>query len=287
MSITHTQPSSSPPITTTGWDAAHTVTTITMPEGSAPSTPSSGNAVIYVKTDGRFYSKGSDGVEHGPFDSASAAFDADGTTDLYGLDSLAGSANILDDKFNYASWSAFTAVWTPRNLATDKILVLPGHGLLCTEGASSGTGIEYVLGTGNCDVILGLQAMRLVNSGDMLGIHQVDSSTGNGSGFTENYDGNSYSWTVSGRAYGGTGTNYGAAPANKRSDGRRFCLGWKRNGTTNTFYTRNASTGSWTTIGSDTRTAQNRLFLGSIYAPNGASPLFFSRVMIGSLGNLL
>ena len=39
-------------------------------EESAPSTPPSGQAYIYVKSDGRFYSKGDDGVERGPFDVA-------------------------------------------------------------------------------------------------------------------------------------------------------------------------------------------------------------------------
>lgn len=273
------------------FDAAHQILGyLDIPEGSEPASPSAGSVRFWAdSSDKSLKSKDSTGVVRGPFDEGGAAapFDADGTTDLYGLDSLAASADILDDKFEYSDWAAFTAVWTPRNLATDKILIIPGAGVFWNPGGTAGYGIELTtLGTGSLDVILALQAMRAVNSSDMLGIHQVDSS-GNGSGFTENYDGNSYAWGITARQYAGTGANFGAAPTNKRADGRRFCLGMKRNGTSVTFYTRNASTGTWTTIGSDTRTAQARLFLGTVHPSNGTSPFLFSRVMIGSLGNLL
>lgn len=56
------------------WNDEHIVDgAIVADEISSPSTPSSGTSALYAKSDGRWYSKGDDGVEHGPFSSGGVA----------------------------------------------------------------------------------------------------------------------------------------------------------------------------------------------------------------------
>lgn len=56
------------------WNDEHDIDgALQMAEISSPSTPSSGQSLLYPKSDGRWYSKGDDGVEHGPFSSGGVA----------------------------------------------------------------------------------------------------------------------------------------------------------------------------------------------------------------------
>lgn len=69
MSITHSEPSSSPPIGGPDWDAAHVVTTITLPDqGSDPSSPAASFHILYTKATGLFV-KDSAGTVVGPLGS--------------------------------------------------------------------------------------------------------------------------------------------------------------------------------------------------------------------------
>lgn len=81
-------------------------------EGAAPSTPSSGYARIYAKSDGRIYSKDDGGIEYGPFDEAGAGLPIEPPFDIWGT---------------YPYYTGATAlIWTTGAVNTaDKALYIP------------------------------------------------------------------------------------------------------------------------------------------------------------------
>jgi hypothetical protein len=184
------------------WNEAHDIRQVTMPAIVAPSTPAAGYGTIYIKSDGRAYSKDASGNEYGPFESG-GVFDEDGTTsDLYGLSSVESGADILNEKFNYATVADFKARWTPvgTNLTDDKLLVFRNSGVMFNTLALAGYGIRTTVGTGSMDIIIAVQACAPNTFSDMWGPYLL--TAGVGEGFSHYYDGNGYMWNV------GSGTPY-------------------------------------------------------------------------------
>ncbi len=110
----------STPITASTYGSDDHVITdyIEFPESTTPSTPSSAKAKLYVKSDGRFYSMGDDGIEHGPFDSGGGVptYPAGWTLDAVPVDQgyeFAGRL-AMPGAFSYHGMASGDFTWLPE-----------------------------------------------------------------------------------------------------------------------------------------------------------------------------
>lgn len=192
---------------------------LTLPEGSAPSSPASGYAVIYAKSDGRIYSKDDAGTEYGPFDVAGG-----GGGPLLAIDDVALDANGTD----FASMSGWTAIGTasasagtPNDYDADvQDIAMPAQG----DGyyrAYPGDGVTCYL-----------TVHGTVQPGGMMCLAFLDGSN-NGSGVGPYNDGNVYTWNIAAGAFTGndgvlSNCPWGAATSN----GTSYILRLSRSGST-------------------------------------------------------
>lgn len=144
----------------------------TLPEIATPATPTAGNARIYPKSDGRFYSIDDAGNEFGPFDAAGG-----GGGPLLYVDSLAVGA-FGDDFADMSGWTATGSV--SNTLITDIVYDATVQDLLFPS--ATGSTDRYTKSAPDTDFTAYLTQYGL-SSSNMQGIAYVNTS-GTGVGIT-------------------------------------------------------------------------------------------------------
>lgn len=221
-------------------------TVLTLDEAAAPGTPTTGKAYIYVKSDGRVYSKGDDGVERGPFDQGGVDLSA------FRLSGVKDSPNDLalgtyGDEFEYASNAAFDAVWTTVGGGRRYV----GASAAFIDMRSGGCGITRSTSGFASDFEVAFLVSGHEANGGMVGIG-VYNSSGNGNAWTPYDDGTSREWNISGYNYNTTGDNIGSTYTGW-NDGRVVWWALRKNGTNwRLRYSTDGTT--WTTIGTVSQT---------------------------------
>lgn len=119
--------------------------------------------------------------------------------------------------------------------------------------------------SGDFEVVLEFSGAGGARNNDMFGLSIFDASK-NGVGFTFDYDGSSYLWTVTDNAYAGTGNSVASSDP---LDGRHVWIGLRKVGTS--YYGRQSIDGStWTSTAAQTFTNTMRHFGVSRMYGNGS-----------------
>ena len=216
---------------------------LTLPEGSAPSTPASGYGVAYFKTDGRMYSKDDAGTEYGPFDVAGGGGANLADLRLPGIADDPGDIALgaYGDEMEYADQTALDAVWTPSGGAVIRPM---GSAINVDLFANSAGAFFDAAGIATDFEIAFLVSGHSSNAG-MVGIALLNSS-GTGISMSPYSDSNSYSWGIVTYAYNATGASGGVA-YNDWQDGRPVWFAVRRlSGNFRLRYSEDGS--SWTTL---------------------------------------
>lgn len=278
--ITHSKLSGSVPPKIDGddWDGDHLVGVIEATEQSTPATPASTHSLLYPKSDGRWYSKGDDGIEHGPFSSGGAdlsAFRLSSVKDAPG-DLALGT---YGDEFEYASHAALASAWS-----VNSIPVMNAAGSAADVHFAGGSGrVMYKSTTGfdatNWEVAFLFSGF--VDRGGMFGIGVYDTS-GNGTAVSPYSDGNSYSWNITAYAYASTGTS-GGVNYTAHSDGTPTWFALKKAGTTYRFRASTDGT-TWTTVVASFTgpSAPARIGFGRHYVNGNDATLLVHRFVYGT-----
>jgi hypothetical protein len=187
-------------------DAAIVDGHIVFNEEAAPSTPSAGTAALYVKSDGRFYSKDDAGTEFGPFDEAGAGGSSD---PLLYVDSLALHADGTEFADDSLSDVTLVGISVPGDVAE---VTTEEYDATCLDITLSAQGDRLYVDAPSGDFTAYLTIHGLTNDGasptgaleGMLGLSITDDS-GTGTGVSLYNDTNGYMWGVSSHVYGSTG----------------------------------------------------------------------------------
>lgn len=179
-------------------------------EGAAPSTPASGFARIYAKSDGRIYSKDDAGVEYGPFDAAGGGA---GGPLLYIDDTTLGTGG---DEFSDPDLAGWTLAGGLTTADTTAVTTEP-YDATCVDirfSAQSDRMYKAVPtpASGNYEIYLTFHgitnstAAPVTAAGGMIGLY-FSNDAGTGTGCSWYNDGAFYNWIISANAYSGTGTS--------------------------------------------------------------------------------
>lgn len=196
------------------WNAEHVITgALELAEISSPSTPASAKSLIYPKSDGRWYTKGDDGVEIGPLGAAGSTIQYPPLKPGSPLDDFAAAS--LD-----GAWSARsnTGSFTTGHVLTQSI---DGSHVDMMFAAQSGAIYRSTTNVDQEWQVGGMRPMGVAASSDhMFGIAIVDTS-GNGVGVVSYSDNNAYlakidTWTYNSQqgtisGTGGAGLGHSAA----------------------------------------------------------------------------
>lgn len=232
---------------------------------AAPGTPASGKARLYVKTDGRFYSKDAAGVEYGPFDAGGGS----ASPTLY-IDTL-GMSVLEEFDTNMGAWtaggspSASSVVTSEPYDATAIDLTFPTAGDCYYRAIDSGD-FEYYL------VVCGFTngaASPPTAVGGMMGLMIVDNS-GNGSATIIYNDTQAYRMVVAANAYSSTGAALSTVPT-AIATGYVAVLQIKKVGSTITHGISFNGGFSYLTS-TTTNTTATRIQIGRLFSSGGTNP---------------
>lgn len=169
-------------ITATGLTDPPTITYVDGTGAAAPADPSAGVGRMYVKSDERWYSRDSAGIEYGPFDAAGGG----GGGGLY----------VVDDTFPGSSLPGSWA-YTGGGSA-----VVSGNKAHFVATASTDRLMVPYTDTGKLFVVRA-HLKSLTSLGGMPSLVALDAS-GNGCGVSPYNDGSTYGWNVGTYVYSGT-----------------------------------------------------------------------------------
>ena len=244
-------------------------------EGAAPGTPASGRARLYVKSDGRFYSKDSAGVEYGPFDAAGGGgSDPREFPAAWTLDDIALGSGVQFDE----------AAGTPTGMSV--------AGTIASGDYQSMPGLDLILDAGDhlyiADPGGDLEAMwhfsDLVDHNGMYGIGFVDNS-GTGHCFVQ-YQNVLYQMAATTYQYSGTGASVGSFTYDRANGFGHMWIAVKRVGTSLTArFSLNGTSFSSATTGV-TNSTSTRIAVGRWYGGNGGKTVRSHRLVVaaGTLG---
>lgn len=243
---------------------------LTLPEGSAPSTPSSGNAVIYVKTDGRVYSKDDAGTEYGPFDVAGG-----GGGPLLAIDDTALGTNGDD-------FASGTGGWTFSGASAGSLVTSEVYDATCYDITFPAQGDRmykamFAADPGECTMtihgISNSTPSPSVARGGMLSLFFSDNS-GNGTGFSVYDDGLAYIWQITANAYAANSGSI-AAVGGAMHSATGLGMVYKLNRSSN-IITGSVSFnggGSWQSVQRSDGATFTRMGLIRLYTGGGTNPL--------------
>ena len=171
-------------------------------EASAPSSPASGFARIYAKSDGRIYSKDDGGTEYGPFDAAGGGTGVGLYVDSITLD--AAGDDFTDDTL---------PGWTKVGSGTATEITTEPYDPTCIDLQFSAQSDRIYKAIDSGDWTYYLTFHGATNAtpstvtalGGMLALTVTDNS-GNGTGLCLYNDGGGYLMAVAGNAYSATGS---------------------------------------------------------------------------------